>query len=116
VNPLLDGSIYPAAVEHYTTLIVQGMDLSILLPLGFISGLLLIKRNPLGYLLAPVYTVFLVLLMTALTAKIIAMSLIGINVGPPIVVIPLFNITVITSSILALKSIDEKSYSVPGTM
>ncbi|MGE5497955.1 MAG: hypothetical protein ACM3Q2_07795, partial [Syntrophothermus sp.] len=54
VPPLIDGSIYPAGLQHYTTLIVQGMDLSILLPASFLCGLLLIRKNKYGYLLAPV--------------------------------------------------------------
>ena len=40
VAPSASGEI-PLAVEHYTTLIVQGLDLAILLPACFISGLLL---------------------------------------------------------------------------
>lgn len=46
VPPLLKGTI-PLEVEHYTTLTVQGLDLSILLPLAFLTGVLLIKRKPL---------------------------------------------------------------------
>jgi hypothetical protein len=73
VPPLLQGTI-PVQVEHYTTLIVQGLDLGILLPAAFLSGVLLIKRRPHGYPLAPVYIIFLSLIMTALSAKIIAMA------------------------------------------
>ncbi|MBD3288232.1 hypothetical protein GF337_05460, partial [candidate division KSB1 bacterium] len=75
VPPLISGKIYPAAVQHYTTLIVQGMDLSLLLPFSFVIGLLLIRRKPFGYLFAPVYLIFLSLLMTALVAKIIGMAM-----------------------------------------
>jgi hypothetical protein len=78
VPPLLDGNI-PVQVEHYTTLVVQGLDLGLLLPAAFISGVLLIRRKAYGYLLAPVYIIFLSLMMTALTAKIIAMALAGYN-------------------------------------
>lgn len=75
VPPLIDGTIYPEALQHYTTLIVQGYDLGMLLPLAIVSGLLLIRRKPMGYLSATVYIVFLSILMTALTAKLIAMAL-----------------------------------------
>ena len=37
IPPLLNHSI-PVEVEHYTTLVVQALDLSILLPASFISG------------------------------------------------------------------------------
>lgn len=81
IPPLIDGSI-PAAVEHYTTLVVQALDLSILLPASFIAGYQLFKKYPLGYKFASVYIVFLSILMTALTAKIVAMALLGYNVFP----------------------------------
>jgi hypothetical protein len=105
VPPLLDGSIFPKEVEHYTTLIVQGMDLGLLLPLAFVSGLLLIRKTRFGYLLGPTYLVFLSLLMTALTGKIIAMGLAGYNIIPVIFIIPTFTIVATVCSILLLGNI-----------
>jgi hypothetical protein len=110
VPPLLDGSIIPAQVEHYTTLIVQGLDLGLLLPLSLVAGILFIKRRPFGYLLTPVYFVFLSLLMTALTAKVIAMGLLGQQVIPAIVIIPLFGMISIICAILLLKNIQEPDH------
>lgn len=49
VPPLLDGSIYPSSLDHYTTLIVQGFDLALLLPSAAVSGILLIRRRPWGF-------------------------------------------------------------------
>lgn len=105
VPPLLNGTIIPVQVEHYTTLIVQGLDLGILLPASFISGVLLIRKKPLGYLFGPVYFVFLSLLMTALTAKVIAMRILGYNVIPVIYIIPTFNLITIICTIIILKDI-----------
>lgn len=110
VPPLLDGTIIPGQVEHYTTLIVQGLDLGLLLPLSFIAGLLFIKKRPLGYLLAPVYFVFLSLLMTALTAKIIAMGILGQNVMPAIIIIPLVGMISVACTIFIFKHIKEVNY------
>lgn len=110
VPPLLDGSVTPTEVEHYTTLIVQGLDLGLLLPMAFVSGLLFIRKQPFGYLLAPVYFVFLSILMVALTAKVIAMGLLGQNVIPAIVIIPLFGLISIICSILIFKNIKEPHY------
>jgi hypothetical protein len=110
VPPLIDGSIIPLQVEHYTTLIVQGLDLAILLPASFISGLLLIKRKPSGYLYAPVYLVFLSLLMSALTAKVIAMSFLGYNVMPAIFIIPAFNLVSVICTIVLMKHIKKGSF------
>ena len=105
VPPLLNGSVIPVEVEHYTTLIVQGFDLAILLPGSFLTGLWLMQKKPLGYLWAPVYYVFLSLLMTALTAKIIAMAQHGYNVIPAIFIIPAFNLMSIIFAVLLLKNI-----------
>ena len=107
VPPLLDGTIIPVQVEHYTTLIVQGLDLGILLPAAFISGVLWLKKKPMGYLLAPVYFVFLSILMTALTAKVMAMALLGYNVTPVIFIIPTFNLITIICTITILRNIQE---------
>jgi hypothetical protein len=88
VPPLLDGSIIPVQAEHYTTLIVQGLDLGFLLPLSFISGWFFYRKKSIGYVLAPVYLGFLTLLMSALVAKIIAMGMEGQNIIPVIFIIP----------------------------
>ena len=103
VPPLLNGKIYPEILEHYTTLIVQGMDLALLLPIAFTSAIMLLKKHPLAYLLVPVYTIFLSILMTALTAKLIAMGLQGQSIIPPIFIIPMFAILAIGSSMEAIK-------------
>jgi len=100
VPPLLDGSVIPLQTEHYTTLIVQGLDLALLLPLCFVSAILFLKRKPMGFLLAPVYLVFLTLMMMALTAKIVAMGLLGQEIFPVIIIIPSF---MVAAGVLAWK-------------
>lgn len=111
VPPLLDGTIIPVQAEHYTTLVVQGLDLGILLPGAFICGLLWIRRTPLGYLLAPVYFVFLSLLMTALTAKVLAMAFLGYPVLPVIVIIPAFNLATIFCTVAILSNLAGPSFT-----
>jgi hypothetical protein len=106
VPPLLQGSIIPLQTEHYTTLVVQGLDLGLLLPLAIVSGLLFWQRKPLGYLLCPVYFVFLSLLMLALTAKVVAMALLGYAVIPVIFIIPSFALITGLTCFLILKSIN----------
>jgi hypothetical protein len=116
VTPLLDGTIIPESVAHYTSLTVQGLDLSIFLPIGFVSGLLLFKDRNIGYLMSAVTLVFLCFLMTALVAKIIAMAMTGVNVIPVVFIIPTFLVLVIICSILLFRKIEPeisaKSYSV----
>lgn len=107
VTPLLDGTIIPKSVEHYTSLTVQGFDLSIFLPTAFISGLLLIKKRSYGFLMAPVTLILLSILMTALVAKIIAMALAGVNVIPAVFIIPAFNILAMAGAYVLFKNIKE---------
>lgn len=108
VPALLAGTI-PAAVEHYTTLVVQGLDLAFLLPLGFLAGLFLSRKKAVAYLMAPVYLVFLSILMTALTAKVIAMALAGYPVFPVIIIIPLLNLITVTCTTITIRHIGEQS-------
>lgn len=86
--PMMDGSLYPVSLEHYTTLIVQGLDLAILLPASMVSGVLFLQRKSSGYLFTPVYLVFLSFMMLALTAKITGMGLQGVNIVPAVYIIP----------------------------
>jgi len=107
VPPLLDGSIIPVEVAHYTTLIVQGLDLGLLLPAAALSGMLLRKKRAAGYLYGPVYFVFLVLLMAALVAKIAAMGAIGYNIVPAVFIIPFFLLMSIVCTVLLFRNIKE---------
>jgi len=101
--PLLDGSIYPRQLQHYTTLIVQGFDLGLLLPVAFIIGILAVKNNVYGYLFVPIYMIFLSLLMTALVSKIIFMANAGENVIPVVFIMPTIALISLTFSFLLLK-------------
>lgn len=106
--PLLSGDLYPKELEHYTTLIVQGFDLALLLPMAFVCGYLMIKKHYLAYVFGTFYLVFLSVLMTALSAKIIGMKMQGANVIPVIFIIPTINIISIVFSSMMLKSIKSK--------
>ncbi len=108
VPPLVQGTIYPAQLEHYTTLIVQGLDLALLLPLSALTGILLMGKTPFGFMLGPVYYVFLSLLMLALTAKIIAMGMAGYSIIPVIFIIPTFAAVSIIGSIVLIVNVKVK--------
>ncbi len=108
VPPLIDNTIYPDSVDHFTTLTVQGFDLSILLPISFLGGLLLLNRSRFGYLIATVTLIFLSILMTALVAKIIAMANAGVNVIPAIFIIPVINLISVICSLKMVKSLNTK--------
>lgn len=88
VPPLFDGSIIPRQVEHYTTLVVQGFDLAIFLPLSFVVGFLAWKSKPNGKYFALIYCISLTILMTALCSKILFMGMSGANIIPAIFIMP----------------------------
>jgi hypothetical protein len=110
IPPLLDGTIIPPQVEHYTTLVVQGLDLALFLPISFVAGLLVIRKKPFGYLLTPTYLVMLSLLMLALTAKLIGMASLGYNVIPAIFIIPIFALAAITLAVLIVRNMKKTEH------
>jgi hypothetical protein len=65
------------------------------------------QEKAIGNLFAPVYFVFLSLLMTALTAKVVAMWVLGYSVIPVIFIIPTFNLITIICTVVILKNIVE---------
>lgn len=103
--PLFDGTLYPPELQHYTTLIVQGFDLGLLLPAGFVSGLLLLRRKRQGLIYGTVYMVFLAILMSALSAKIVAIGINGVDIFPVVFIIPSINIVTIFIAIHLIKGI-----------
>jgi hypothetical protein len=103
VPPLLDGSLYPAGLAHFTTMIVQGFDLALFIPPSLIAGWSYLKGRALGELLAPVYAVFLSLQMVALLAKIVWMSAIGVSAGPALVVIPMLLVGALAAALVSIQ-------------
>jgi hypothetical protein len=77
VPALLQGTA-PPEVASYTTFITGVMDEGIVAPVLIISGVLLLRRAPIGYLLASMMLVFTVTLGTNLTVAGIAQLLTGV--------------------------------------
>jgi hypothetical protein len=78
--PTFGGAI-PVGLEHYTTLVIQGMDLGFIVPVGLITAYLLIKRKALGYLLSGVLIVKGIAMLIAISMMIINMMMQGVNVS-----------------------------------
>ncbi len=111
VPPLFDGKP-DLTLEHYTTFVVQGIDLGILIPSSVIAAVLLIKRQPLGYLLTTIFTIKMITLLSALTAMIIGQVLAGVEISAvEMAIFPLFNLITIVSLVLILKNINEMGYT-----
>jgi hypothetical protein len=94
VPPLLQGQT--PVLENTTTLVIQAMDLGLIVPLAILSGILLLRRSPWGYLLASVALLKGVTLGLAVSTMSIIMALRGMpeNLGimVPFLVITLMNI------------------------
>lgn len=108
VPPLMEGTT-PESLEHYSTLVIQVLDLVFIVPLGIISGILLIKRHALGYLLSSVIFIKGLTLGTAVTAMVISLIQAGETVSyVEIVVFPIFNLVVIYCLYLMLSDLNKK--------
>lgn len=104
VPPLIDGTRFPAILEHSTTLVVQGIDLALLLPWAFMSGLWLLRGRRAGYVFTHVYLVCLIILMAALSAKVVAVGMQGGAMLPAIAVLPLFMVLALLGVVRFLAS------------
>ena len=109
IKPLINHTP-PEGIEHYTTLVIQALDLGFVVPIGFIAGILLIKRRPFGFLLGPMIIIKDITLLTALTAMVLLQLQAGVEVQPIVVALVIgLNIIVIYLMVLILKNVKEVS-------
>jgi hypothetical protein len=114
VPPLLRGQA-PQALESTTTLVIQVLDLGVIVPVAFLSGTLLLRRAPLGYLLASIVLVKTLTLGTAVSAMAVGELLAGVPLGiGDSVGFPLLTLIEIGMVVALLRTISEVS-SVPQT-
>jgi hypothetical protein len=76
IVPGLMGGV-PVGLLTSTTLVIQVMDLGLIVPLMLLAGVLLLRRRPLGYLLASVALIKFVTMGIALVAMIAGQLLAG---------------------------------------
>ena len=107
--PLVQGTLYPEGLAHFTTLVVQGYDLALFLPPSVLAGWAYGKNQKAGLILAPVYTIFLSLQMGNLLSKIVGMSMQGANAGPALIVIPGLLVGALVAAYLSLRNYRETS-------
>lgn len=82
IVPTIGTGIAPVGLDHYSTLVIQVLDLGIIVPTCFVICYLLKEKNTLGYVLAPVIVVKAVTLVLAVLAMAACMALSGIEVAP----------------------------------
>jgi hypothetical protein len=87
-----------AALENTTTRVIQAMDLALLAPLAVVAGILLLRRSPWGYLLAPVFVMKGITMELAVSTMAVFMALAGtpesLAVAVPFMVLTLINLAV----------------------
>jgi hypothetical protein len=95
VIPPLAQNLAPA-LENTTTFVIQAMDLSLIVPLAFLAGILLLRRSAWGYLLASVFVMKAIALGLAVSTMCIMMTLAGTPdstaIMVPFLVITLLNL------------------------
>lgn len=111
VPPLLKNAI-PVGLEHYTTMVIQAMDLGFVVPLAILSGILLIKRKSFGYLISSVIIIKGITMLSSVSAMIIFQAYVGVKMNViEMSMFPLFNLFTIYCLLLILKNIKEKDYT-----
>ncbi|MGE5224443.1 MAG: hypothetical protein ACM3PY_18560 [Omnitrophica WOR_2 bacterium] len=99
----------PEDLENTTTLVVQGMDLGIIVPLTFFSAVLLLKRSPWGYLLVSVAQLKFLSYSIAVSAMALGQILAGIETSPvETAVFPAITLVNLVMSIWLLQNVDAR--------
>ena len=88
--PLFEGS-QPEILEHYTTLVIQAMDLGLVIPIALYSSYKLLKKEDIGYFLTPVVLIKGLTMLLAILAMLINMQINEVEVGVgQLVLMPVF--------------------------
>lgn len=107
VNPLLKGTP-PQGLEHYSTLVIQVLDLAFVVPVTVVTSIMVIRRQPFGYLMAAVVIFKAVTLLIAITTMLVAMIYKGVDVSTmECVVFPGMTAAIIVCMFILLKHVRE---------
>lgn len=110
IVPSLFSDAPPEGLEHYTTLVIQALDLGFVIPVGILAGILVIKHTAFGYLLSSIVINKDITLITALTMMIILQIMEGISVSVSLLaVVVLINLFVIFALVVLMKNVSEPS-------
>ena len=107
VVPELLNPATPAALENTTSRVIQAMDLVLVAPLAVLGGLLLLRRQPWGYLLASVAVLKGLTMSLAVSTMAINMARVGVPDSLALMV-PFLMLTVLTvlAAVALLKNVE----------
>jgi len=77
IGPMMTGTA-PANLGPYTTMFTHGFDSAVITPATVVTGILLLQRKPLGYLLAPPLLILCTLIGVVVISQTISQALEGI--------------------------------------
>ncbi|MEW5869222.1 MAG: hypothetical protein AB1894_08110 [Chloroflexota bacterium] len=96
------------ALENTTTLFIQSMDLGLIVPLAFLSGVLLLRRTAWGYLLASVSVMKLLTMGAAVSLMGLNMARVGVAVSAvELGIFPTLTLVNVVMAVLLLRSVKE---------
>jgi hypothetical protein len=99
LSPIIQNT--PPLLDNTTTMVIQAMDLSLVVPLAVLSGILLLRRNAWGYLLTSVFILKAITLGLGVSAMAVNMTLAGtpdsLGIMIPFLVITLLNLAAAVS-------------------
>ena len=108
IVPALFSNQPPIGLESYTTLIIQVLDLGLIMPTAFLSGILLWKQRPWGYLLASVVLVKGFTMLLAVSAMAFNMKLAGVQVSSgEMIMFPALALVGIGMTVTLLKNVSD---------
>jgi len=84
LSPIMQNT--PPLLDNGITMVIQAMDLSLIVPLAVLSGILLLRRSAWGYLLTSVFVLKAIALGLAVSAMVVNMTLAGTPEGAGIAI------------------------------
>lgn len=108
IIPPMFSETTPESVEHYTTLIIQALDIGIVIPAMIVGGILTLKKNPIGYFLVTLMSIKALTLLISISAMMIGMANNGVSATiVEIIAFGTFNIIAIINITFVMKSIKQ---------
>lgn len=96
------------ALDNITSMFIQVMDLGVIVPTCILSSILLLRRNPWGYLLTSVGMMKFLTMSIAVTTMGLNMARLGLPVSPvELGVFPAMALANLVMSVILLKNISE---------
>lgn len=99
----------PVGLESNTTLFIQVLDLGLVVPLAFLSGWMLWRRAPWGYLLASIVLVKGFTLSISVTTMALALVLNGVPISPvEVIVFPALTLVGVGLTAVLLRNVSQE--------